>query len=598
MSIILVKKNDSIQRKTLVHAGKLHTVHWLILSLSILLTISAWYFSSQQATQKINERFKREAAQVIELVKERIALYEQALWGAVAFYHANDYNLNAEQWKKYATSLHIDKTYPGINGIGVIYNIKPDKLNDYLIKQRVDQKKFTIHPTHQQPEHWPITYIEPLKLNEKSIGLDVAFEYDRYTAIKKSRDTGLAQLTGPIILTLNKKKTDGFYFYAPFYNGGAPNNKTNESREKNIIGVIYSPVIMHKLISGTLAIENRLVSLKISDEGDVLYDDSDNDKISNIDKTPLYQNESNVNIYGRVWRFNIDSNLAFRKASETFQPLIVLLSGIFIDFLILGLFLLLSRANRQALVYSDAMTCELRARTQQLLKSNQDLEQFAYVASHDLKSPLNAIRKLVSWLKEDCIDTLPQSSLEHIALLENRTERMSNLLDDLLNYARIERFDYQFEKLQLSTIADNIFSLLDHDDNVSLITARGELYFPKVPLEIILRNLISNAIKHHDKEIINIIISYSKTDQMYCISIQDDGPGIPPTLFHKALEMFQTLKPRDKVEGSGMGLSLVQRIILHYKGQLTIESDGLCGTKIIIMLPIQVKHNLIGAQNE
>ena len=232
------------------------------------------------------------------------------------------------------------------------------------------------------------------------------------------------------------------------------------------------------------------------------------------------------------------------------------------------------------------MTVELRSKTERLEKSNLDLEQFAYVASHDLKSPLNAIQKIVGWLKEDCIEVLPQGSLEHIALLENRSQRMSNLLNDLLNYARIERFDYEPETLELSTLADNIFSLLDHGDNVSLITAKGELNFPGIPLETILRNLISNAIKHHDKDRVNIIISYAQTGDMHCLSIEDDGPGIPLKLFHKALEMFQTLKPRAQVEGSGMGLSLVQKIVLRHQGQLTIESDGIRATKIIILLPI------------
>ena len=97
---------------------------------------------------------------------------------------------------------------------------------------------------------------------------------------------------------------------------------------------------------------------------------------------------------------------------------------------------------------------------------------------------------------------------------------------------------------------------------------------------------MSNAIKHHDKDSVNIKISYSKTDDMHCLSILDDGPGIPPELFHKALEILQTLKPRDQVEGSGMGLSLVQKIVLRYQGSLTIESDGIRSTKIIILLPI------------
>lgn len=588
MSTDLAKENHNIQRKKLIRAGKLHSVHWLILSLSIILTIAAWYFSSEQVTQKVEERFKREAAQVIEHMKDRIILYEQALWGAVAFYDANDNHIDNVQWKKYADSLRIDKTYPGINGIGIIHNIKPDQFSDYLKKQRTNRASFSIHPQHQQSEYWPITYIEPVSTNMKAVGLDMAFETTRYTGIKKARDSGLAQLTGPITLVQDDKKTPGFLFYAPFYEDGTMHNSV-ENRQENIIGVSYAPFIMSKLISGTLAIENRLVSLKISDQGEALYDDANNSTLSNIDKNPLFHDEVNVEFYGRVWRFNIDSNLAFREASESFQPTVILLSGIFIDFLILGLFVFLTKANRQALRYADAMTDELRAKTKRLEKSNQDLEQFAYVASHDLKSPLNAIQKLVGWLKDDCIDVLPESSLKHIALLENRSKRMSNLLNDLLNYARIDKFDYQPETLELSATADDIFSLLDNGENVSLVTAKGEVNFPRVPMEIILRNIISNAIKHHDKDIINITISYSTTENMHCISIQDDGPGIPPELFNKALEMFQTLKPRDKVEGSGMGLSLVKKITLHYEGQLTIESDGLRGTKIIIMLPIQVK---------
>jgi len=575
-----------LQREKLIRAGTLHSVHWLILSLSIILTVAAWYFSSEQVKQKVSERFERESLQVVEQLKERITLYEQALWGAAAFHYANDHKIDNLKWKKYAESLHIDKTYPGINGIGIIYNIKPKQLNSYLNKERAYRDNYAIHPVHQQSEYWPITYIEPVNLNEKAVGLDVAFETNRYTAIKKARDSGLAMLTGPITLVQDDKKTPGFLFYVPIYKGGAFQNSIEE-RQKNIIGVSYAPFIMDKLISGTLAIENRLVSLKVSDGDEVLYDDSNYLNSVKVDHTPLFNKAVDIDFYGRVWHFTIESNLAFRKASESYQPMIILFSGIFIDLFILGLFLFLSRSNRQALMYADAMTEELRTNTKRLIKSNQDLEQFAYIASHDLKSPLNAIQKIVLWLKEDCVDILPESSLKHLTLLESRSERMSNLLNDLLNYSRVERFDYKPEKLQLSSIGNDVFSLLDHGEKVKFFTAEGELMFPRVPLEIMLRNLISNAIKHHDKKIINITMVYEINDNMHCISIEDDGPGIPPELFHKALEMFQTLKPRDKVEGSGMGLALVQKITLHYDGKLTIVSDGIRGTKITIMFPIK-----------
>ena len=237
------------------------------------------------------------------------------------------------------------------------------------------------------------------------------------------------------------------------------------------------------------------------------------------------------------------------------------------------------------MAYADDITRELKIKTQRLTKSNQDLEQFAYVASHDLKSPLNAIRKLVSWISEDCESILPDSSKDHLALLNNRTERMNKLLDDLLDYARIGRNEYKVQPVDLAATAKEVFSLLDHPKTFTLTVESQILNITKIPLEIVLRNLISNAIKHHDKSTGHIEISYQKDDNLHAIFVKDDGPGIPKDLIDKALEMFQTLRPRDKVEGSGMGLSLSKKTVEHYGGSLTIESNGERGTTVIVRWP-------------
>lgn len=120
MGLSLIENKNKSQRQKLIDAGKFHSVHWIILVLSLMLTVLAWYFSNQQVNQKIEERFRHESSQVIELVKDRFSLYEQALWGAVSFYEASEQGINYSNWKKYATSLHIETTYPGINGIGII----------------------------------------------------------------------------------------------------------------------------------------------------------------------------------------------------------------------------------------------------------------------------------------------------------------------------------------------------------------------------------------------------------------------------------------------------------------------------------------------
>lgn len=218
MSLSFVENKNESQRQKLVNAGKFHNIHWVILCLSALLTVLAWYFANEQVNQKVEERFQRESNHIIELVKDRMTLYEQALWGVVSLYAASDKQFGHAEFKKYATRLHIDETYPGINGIGIIYHIKPAQLPSYLANKRVERPNFTIHPKHQQNEYWPITYIEPEQKNNKAIGLDMAFETNRYTAVKKARDTGLAQLTGPITLVQDDKNTPGFLFLLPFIN--------------------------------------------------------------------------------------------------------------------------------------------------------------------------------------------------------------------------------------------------------------------------------------------------------------------------------------------------------------------------------------------
>lgn len=130
--------------------------------------------------------------------------------------------------------------------------------------------------------------------------------------------------------------------------------------------------------------------------------------------------------------------------------------------------------------------------------------------------------------------------------------------------------------------------LLDKPQGFSFSAPDIEITIPKNPFEIILRNLLSNAIKHHDKEQGHITIEHESNGDYDIISVADDGPGIPLEFHDKAMEMFQTLKSRDKVEGSGMGLAMIKRIVEHYQGTISIISDGKRGTK----MSIHWKNNL------
>ena len=582
---MVAKLNSNEERKRLLKSGQMHLVHWLIVLLSILVTFLAWYYSKYQLNQKLEAKFERNAEQVVSLVKERMSLYENALWSAVAYVDASKTEINHSSWLTYSESLKINENYPGINGIGIIYNIKNEQLESYLNNQKKLRPNYVIHPFHTESEYWPITYIEPALSNKQAIGLDIAFEKNRYTSVLKARDSGQAKITAPITLVQDAKKTPGFLFYAPFYKNGTKPESILGRRE-SIVGVTYAPFIMKNLMQGTLEGKNRHVSIEIRDNDHILFDDQSSDSKTDFDTDPLFTKEVDMPFYGRTWSFFIQSNMQFREESATNQSTFILIGGLIIDGMLLGLFLLLSRANRNALYYADKINEEFQDKAKHLEKSNKDLEEFSYVASHDLKSPLNAIKQITQWIEEDCKEILPEQSKKHLSLLTQRSERMMKLLDDLLDYSRINRTQFEYAPVNIKSLCNDLKVLLEIPPPFIIYTSDITITVPKIPFEIVLRSLLSNAIKHHDRSSGNITLSYKCDKYFHVITIEDDGPGIPEKYHVKVFEIFETLKPRDQSEGSGMGLSIVKKIIDHYHGNITISQSNTRGTKISIFWPL------------
>jgi len=217
----------------------------------------------------------------------------------------------------------------------------------------------------------------------------------------------------------------------------------------------------------------------------------------------------------------------------------------------------------------------LRDNNQQLERSNRDLEDFAYIASHDLKTPLSGIKSAALWLEEDLHD-LSDESRKLLGLMRSRINRMERLLDDLLTYSRVGRTETAASETTLADIFASIIEVLNPPSHIQ-VRVEGELSVivtASAQLEQVLRNLINNAIKHHDKQNGEVVLSGKRVGDFVEFVVRDDGPGILPQFHDKIFQLFQTLKRRDEVEGSGMGLALVKKLVEQQNSRITVHSQG------------------------
>lgn len=213
--------------------------------------------------------------------------------------------------------------------------------------------------------------------------------------------------------------------------------------------------------------------------------------------------------------------------------------------------------------------------TRELSRSNKELAEFAYIASHDLKSPLHGIDQLATWVCEDVGDKLPAESLEHLQMMRARIRRMEALLNDLLAYSRAGHLAAEFSAVDSEQLVRDIFDLFAAKHiSLAFETAMPTLVTLKAPLQMIFRNLIGNAIKHHDRVSGNIWVGADRHGEGWLFWVRDDGPGIDPKYHERVFELFQTLRPRDEVEGSGMGLSVVKKSVERVGGSVSLISDG------------------------
>lgn len=216
---------------------------------------------------------------------------------------------------------------------------------------------------------------------------------------------------------------------------------------------------------------------------------------------------------------------------------------------------------------------EARELIHALEKSNRELDQFAYVASHDLKAPLRGIANLSQWIEDDLGDRLDDSTRQHLTLLRGRVLRLENLIAGILAYSRAGRDTAQVAPVDMAALVADVWELLapPATAHLAVTTPLPALVSSRVQLQQMLMNLIGNAIKYNPERELHIEVSARRDGRRWEISVADDGVGIAPEFSDKIWGLFQTLERRDKIESTGIGLSVVRKLAEQHGGKAWVD---------------------------
>lgn len=241
----------------------------------------------------------------------------------------------------------------------------------------------------------------------------------------------------------------------------------------------------------------------------------------------------------------------------------------------------------------EERTEELQKVNKAYMDANKELKEFAYIVSHDLKAPLRAISQLTHWISEDYSHAFDDDGKLQMELIIKRVRRMDGLIDGILRYSRVGRIREKEERLDLNLLVSEVIGTIAPPKNIRVIFENKlpVVLRDSIRMEQVFQNLIENAVKYMDKDEGIIKVGCESKEMLWEFNVSDNGPGIDKKYHDKIFQIFQTLAPRDEHESTGIGLTLVKKIIELYGGSIWIESEPGVGTRFYFSLPKKGEKN-------
>ncbi len=232
----------------------------------------------------------------------------------------------------------------------------------------------------------------------------------------------------------------------------------------------------------------------------------------------------------------------------------------------------------------NVMSASLKKNISELERRNEELDNFAYVVSHDLKAPLRGIHNVINWIEEDLKTEITPKMREYLNIIPQRTERMENLINGLLDYART-RETTDPEQTDVALLVKDIVEAIVPGNITISVKNLPVITTEKIKLEQVFNNLISNAVRSIDRENGWISIDCAENQNNYLFSVSDNGIGIAPEYHEKIFQMFQTLREKGEKESTGIGLAIIKKILDDKHCSIYVKSSPGNGASFIFTWP-------------
>jgi len=563
---------------------------WFILITSLVLTVGAYFLSASFVQQRVEDRFSFRAIEIESAIKDRLRIYEQALWGGVGFMNASNSQVSRQEWAKYVESLKINQHWPGIQGIGFSIPVQPEEKQTHIEKIRSKGfPEYLIKPEGTRGFYTAIIYLEPFDWrNKRAFGYDMWSNEIRRIAMTYARDEGVAATSG-IITLVQETKEDvqrGFLTYLPVYRTKTI-PKTLKERREQFMGWVYAPFRAGDLMKGITGTEDPNIEFEIFD-GDtmsqetLLFDSNPGLHFNQSQHDHDFQKTVRITLQGRPWTIQFNTPDISSENSEKYLPLLVALAGGFVDLLLFYVIYSLYFINRRAETIAKKMTKESRDANEKLIVINANLkkttislkekETLLQEIHHRVKNNMAVISSLLSLQAKNTEDSHVKDILKES---QGRIYAMSAVHETLHGSEKLSEIDL---KSYLSKIATSIFQTYStNHQKVKLNNNVEEIPIDlnqAYPLGLTINELISNSLKYAfpDEREGEICVSIKKLDTELELTVMDNGVGIPKDL--------------DWKNSKSLGLKLV-RILVENQLDGSVEMENTNGTKFTIKFNIE-----------